>query len=256
MAKKYFSLKQYSRFKSAIPFLFTFSNALFGFLSIIKTIEGNFVVAALCIMAAAVMDAFDGRIARYLGTEGQLGTELDSLCDAVSFCLAPAVLMYSWYLHDFGHTSLFMISLGFYVCAGLLRLARFNITSADQSVFFLGLPTTIAAFFLVQIVLYQELFVQNSLHSILTEKVFVGLVAFIAFLMISSIRFPAFKKAKVSLRNPGTYFKGFLLLGVSGWCAYKGYPFVLLGVSFYIFGAVFLSGIATAKKVINKKKNS
>ncbi|MCF7900493.1 CDP-diacylglycerol--serine O-phosphatidyltransferase, partial [Candidatus Babeliales bacterium] len=173
MAKKYFSLQKYSRFKKAIPFVFTFANALFGFLSIIKTIEGNFVFAGLCIMAAALMDAFDGRLARYLGTEGQLGTELDSLCDAISFCLAPAVLMYSWYLHDFGHAGIFVIALVFYVCAGLLRLARFNITAADQSVFFLGLPTSIAAFFIVQIILYQELFIESSLHTLLTEKVLV-----------------------------------------------------------------------------------
>lgn len=254
MAKKYFSLKKYSRFKAVIPFLFTFSNALFGFLSIIQTIEGNFAVAALCIMAAAFMDAFDGRIARYLGTTGELGTELDSLCDAVSFCLAPAVLLYSWYLHAFGHGTLFLAALGFYVCAGLLRLARFNVATEDQSVFFLGLPTTIAAFFLVQIVLYQEFFGKVVLGTVLTENIFTALVAFLAFLMVSRLRFPAFKKAKISFKNPIVYLEGIALLLGAAWCAKKGYPLILLGASLYIFGAVFLNGVARARTVIKKRK--
>src|SRR3989338_3074570 len=110
--------------KVLIPFFFTFGNVFFGFYSIIKTIEGDFIAAALCIMAAAIMDAIDGRLARFLGTAGDLGSELDSLCDAVSFCLAPSVLLYSWYLHDFGHAGLFVPALVLYLCAGLFRLAR------------------------------------------------------------------------------------------------------------------------------------
>ena len=100
--------KTYNHLKTVVPFIFTFANVFFGFFSIIKTIEGDFIAAALSIIVAAVMDGIDGRLARYLGTDGDLGSELDSLCDAVSFCLAPAVLLYSWYLHGFGHAGLFM----------------------------------------------------------------------------------------------------------------------------------------------------
>src|SRR3989338_6332165 len=94
---KYKKSKQ-DQLKALIPFVFTFSNALFGFLSIIKTFEGDFVSAAWFIVAAVVMDGLDGRAARYLGTANELGGELDSLCDAVSFCLAPTVLFFCWYL--------------------------------------------------------------------------------------------------------------------------------------------------------------
>lgn len=251
MIKNYFSLKKY---KSVIPFLFTFANALFGFLSIIQVIEARFAAAALCIMAAAFMDAFDGRVARYLGTEGQLGTELDSLCDAVSFCLAPAVLMYSWLMFTFGYNDLFVLVSLLYICAGLFRLARFNITSTDQTIFFIGLPTTIAAFFLVQLVLYQELLLHNNIQLFLSERFFILLVGFLAFLMVSSIRFPAFKQPRISLRDPLLYIKALGLLVFGLWCAYRGYPLVLLGVSLYIFGTVFINGLVSAKKILKKRK--
>lgn len=234
--------------KVIVPFIFTFANAGFGFLSIIKTIEGDFIWAALFIVLAAVMDGIDGRLARYFGTAGVLGSELDSLCDAISFCLAPAVLLYSWYLHDFGHVGLFVPVLIIYVCAGILRLAKFNMTVAQQQLFFLGLPTTIAAFFFAQLVLYQELVAETALNKILNEKVIVGLVASIALLMISSIQFPSFKKPNLSVRTFATYVK---LVGITGlvvWCLYAGYPFFLLLVTLYIVGSLFMHGWFRVKK--------
>lgn len=241
--------------KQVVPFLFTFANVFFGFLSIVKTIEGDFVAAALCIMAAGLMDAIDGRLARYLGTAGDLGSELDSLCDAISFCLAPAVLLYSWYLHDFGHPGLFAPVLVLYLCAGLLRLARFNLSDVDQHIFFLGLPTTIAAFFIAQLVLYQELVTESALTHFLNERVLVGLVASIAFLMVSSLRFPAFKKANLSLRRSATYLK-FIVMGLLAvWCVYYEYPFFLMIVSAYILGSLLVNFFVGAKRVIKKRSS-
>jgi len=224
--------------KTGVPFMFTFANALFGFLSIIKTIEGNFTAAALCIVAAVVMDGCDGRLARYFKTTGALGSELDSLCDAISFCLAPAVLLYSWYLHNFDHVGLFSIALALYVCAGLLRLARFNVLTQDQSTFYVGLPSTIAAFFLAALIGYDMMLSHTLLHKLLTRRVMVGITTFLALLMISTIQFPVFKKFS---------FKGFsiqfvarvvLLAALSGWCFYNGYPVLLLLIGGYITTAV------------------
>lgn len=247
-------IKKSSDIKSLVPFLFTFANVAFGFFSIIKTIEGNFIAAALCIMFAAVMDACDGRVARYLGTAGELGSELDSLCDAVSFCLAPTILLYSWYLHGFGHAGLFVSALVLYLCAGLLRLARFNLSEVDQQVFFLGLPTTIAAFFFAQLVLYQELVAESSLTYFLNEKVLVGLVASMAFLMLSSLRFPAFKKMPLPVKKSVVAVKIALMLGVTLWCLFYEYYFVVLAmVSIYIGASVIFNGLYKAKKVLKKR---
>lgn len=241
-----------SSLKELIPFLFTFANVSFGFLSIIKTIEADFVAAALCIMVSALMDSIDGRLARFFGTAGDLGSELDSLCDAISFCLAPAVLLYSWYLHGFGNPGLFVPALVLYICAGLLRLARFNLSANDQSLFFLGLPTTVAAFFFAQIVLYHELVLENTVTKLLTEKVLVGLVASIAFLMVSTVRFPAFKKTNLSLMRLATYLKLFLIVVLALWCLVYSYPFFLMIVSAYILGGLLFHGFLRLKKVLKK----
>lgn len=239
-------------FKGLIPFAFTFANALFGFLSIIKTLEGEFVTAAWLIVAAAVMDGLDGRMARYFGTVGKLGGELDSLCDAISFCLAPTVLLYSWYLHDFGHAWLFLSAVGFYLCAGLFRLARFNVTEKDQSMFFFGLPTTIAAFFLMQFIFYKEWFATSSYSVVVSQKGMVGIIAFVGLLMISSLRFPAFKKARLPLRTPATYLKLGLVIGLMWWCSQHGYPFLLIMFSFYILGALLFNGFINTKACLKK----
>ena len=68
-----------------IPFLFTFGNALCGFMSVIKTLDEEYLLAALFILLAALMDLCDGRLARWFGSTSVLGMELDSLCDAISF---------------------------------------------------------------------------------------------------------------------------------------------------------------------------
>ena len=239
----------HKRIQVIIPFMFTFANALFGLLSIIKTFEGNFVFAAWCIVGAVVIDSLDGRVARYFGTQGALGLELDSLCDAISFCLAPTVLLYSWYLQDFGHTWLFMPAVGFFLCAGLFRLARFNICEQDQTSFFFGLPTTIAAFFLIQFVFYEKWMAQSICQFFLKEKVLVGIVAFVAFLMISSIRFPAFKNKKFSfIARPVTYIKLLLVICVTWWCAWHGYPLVLMLLTGYIIGGLLGNIFTRIKK--------
>jgi CDP-diacylglycerol--serine O-phosphatidyltransferase len=246
--------RQHDRLKIVIPFIFTFANVFFGFLSIIKTIEGDFIAAALCIIVAAVMDGLDGRIARYLGTSGDLGSELDSLCDAVSFCLAPAVLLYSWYLHDFGHVGLFAPALVLYLCAGLLRLARFNLLDNDQHIFFLGLPTTIAALFFAQLVLYQQ-FVGETLPTVLDKNVLVGLVASMAFLMLSSLKFPAFKKPNFSFRRLVTYFKIGFMVAIASWCYYYDYPFFLLLITAYILGSLLVNCFFKAKIIIKNRRS-
>ena len=75
---------------AAAPSLFTLGNLACGFFSILSASHGNFGKAGWLILIAAVLDLFDGRIARLLGTESNFGVEMDSLADAVSFCTAPA----------------------------------------------------------------------------------------------------------------------------------------------------------------------
>ncbi len=170
-----------------LPNLFTLGNAFFGFASIIFASNGDLVPAAYFILFGAFFDALDGRIARIMGTTSALGEQLDSLCDAISFCLAPAFLVYHWELFRIGALG-FMAS-SVFLLAGLVRLARFNITKSEQSIFFLGVPSTVAGCFLATISL--------TTGSLATKPYFMGclltMMVLLAYLMVSSIRFPTFK---------------------------------------------------------------
>jgi len=219
-----------------IPFLFTFGNALCGFLSVIQTLEENYFLAAVFIVLAALMDLCDGRLARYFGSTSVLGMELDSLCDAISFCFAPAILLYSWSLYQLGIAG--MIVLGLYLCSGLFRLARFNTTSIDQGKSFIGLPTTIAAFFFANVVMYEKWIASSLFASVLRPERIAFMVTIIALLMISSIKFPSSKYVKMRLATGG-----FLILAAvaSIWILLKGYPLFLMIAAAYIITSFLIS---------------
>lgn len=184
-----------------LPNLFTLGNAFFGFCSIIFTSHGDLVAAAYFILLGALMDALDGRVARYAKATTDFGVQLDSLCDAISFGLAPAVLIYTWQLKNIGGLGL-LASVAF-LLAGLWRLARFNITHAQQSTFFIGTPIPIAGCFLATLVL--------NVNSIQLKPFLIVLlllfVLILASLMVSTLPFPTFKKLPKS-----TYGFGVILL--------------------------------------------
>jgi len=80
--------------KSCIPNVFTFINLSCGILSILSTFDKNYLWAGIFIIIAGLVDRYDGRIARYLQVSSDLGKELDSLADLVSFGVAPSILIY------------------------------------------------------------------------------------------------------------------------------------------------------------------
>ncbi len=128
------------------PSLFTLGNLACGFFSILAATKGNFAQAGWLILFAMVFDMFDGRIARLLGTESNFGVEMDSLADAVSFCTAPAMLMYFFVLHTQPIWGAPIACV--YACFGVLRLAKFNAMAyagEGSKKYFAGLPTPAAA---------------------------------------------------------------------------------------------------------------
>jgi len=242
-----------------IPYFFTFANAVFGLFSVIKTLEGDFLSAAYCIMLAGVMDLFDGRLARAFGSTSVLGMELDSLCDAVSFCFAPAILLYSWYLHNIGIFGFIAVSL--YLCCGLLRLAKFNILSSEDSSFprsspgpfglrsgrdaegqagsaqefFIGLTTTLSAFLIAQLVLNFD-WISHKLLPFLQNPYGLGLfIITIALLMISPVPFLSFKKVNPKLSLVG----GFLVIIIFAIGFAYGMPLLFIGILSYILSSIF-----------------
>jgi len=226
---------KYRRGLTRLPFLFTFANAFLGFVSITQSLEKNYEWAIYSIMLAALMDAFDGRLARALNSTTALGAELDSLADAISFCLAPCVLWYTWYGTAIGYTG--YAALAFYLCAGLFRLAKFNLTAVQQQNYFIGLPTPVAAFFVSSLVLYSQWIFAHSLRFVLYKRVPLVLVMVIAWLMISSIRFPTFKHYRRSLHLFHYFIIAFLLIVFSLFFIW-GSPILLICITAYIVCAL------------------
>jgi CDP-diacylglycerol--serine O-phosphatidyltransferase len=123
--------------------------ALCSGLSALKfSLDGNFAGALAAMGLAALLDALDGRLARLLDATSRIGAELDSLADAVSFGVAPAVVLFVWSLHDIRVG--WPVALVFTVCV-VLRLARFNTLLDDTEAppfakeFFVGIPSPAGA---------------------------------------------------------------------------------------------------------------
>jgi len=222
-----------------IPFFFTFANAILGLMAVFKALDCEFITAAYCILLAGFMDTLDGRLARAFGSTSLLGMELDSLCDAISFCLAPVVLLYSWEIQDFGVPG--FIALSVYLCSGLFRLAKFNVISnvkSDEPAAgcFFGLPTPVGAFFLTCLVLHHDWLETNAANFLLKKNVLLGLLICVSFLMISTIKFPAFKTNSSLKKNKGILFYiQFLLFAISAGLCLMRSPFMLLIPILYIF---------------------
>lgn len=139
--------------KSSIPNIFTFINLSCGIISILYTFKFNFLLASIFILFAGLVDRYDGRVARYLNVTSEIGKELDSLADLVSFGVAPSILMYTIYelskYGPFGFIGLCVLLL-LPIC-GAYRLAKYNISSFEGV--YTGVPITIVGCFLAFVVL-------------------------------------------------------------------------------------------------------
>ncbi len=138
------------RVKSHIPNMFTLFNLSLGVLSIINILAENYFLAALLILLAALMDRFDGKLARKFDAESDLGKELDSLCDLISFGVAPAILIWASHLIDYGVIGMAIIIL--FPIAGAYRLARYNVTEFEGV--YMGIPITVSGGIVALVNLY------------------------------------------------------------------------------------------------------
>src|ERR1019366_8896821 len=127
------------------PSLITLSNLAAGVMAIIYADAYHLSSAAWCIIAAIILDMLEARVARWAGATSQFGVELDSLCDLVSFGVAPAFLMFRVALEPWGPPGYMIVV--FFVMTAALRLARFNLKSqaGEVSTHFTGLPVPAAA---------------------------------------------------------------------------------------------------------------
>ena len=168
--------------KKHIPNLVTMLNLVFGMFSIVATLEGRYECAVWCIILAMIADGMDGRVARYLKETSELGKELDSLCDLVSFGVAPAILAYSFQLHEYGFVGI--LAAVFFAACGAFRLARFNVNTGVVKGYFMGVPIPAGGCVLAA-------FIYMGIH--LEAWMFIALVLLFGYLMVSTVRYPDFK---------------------------------------------------------------
>jgi len=173
--------------RSVVPNLLTLGNIFCGFTAIIYISNGDFRVGTIYIIMAAVFDMLDGVVARLLQATSEIGAELDSLCDAVSFGVAPSFMLYKAYFEQFGEIGILFSS--FPALAGVLRLARFNVqlTSFEDKLFFKGLPTPAGALTIISFVMF---YLNESFFDANTTRILIFTIPLIVSLaMVSTIRF-------------------------------------------------------------------
>jgi CDP-diacylglycerol---serine O-phosphatidyltransferase len=191
-----------------LPSLLTLTSIFFSFYAIICAIAGEFMLSGALILVAAFFDGIDGKVARLTKTTTRFGLELDSLADVISFGVAPALLMYLWALSPYGRIA--WIGAFVFVACGALRLARFNIQSGTvDPKRFTGLPIPAAAVIVATTVLFFHKIELNPADFMMPLLV---LTYFISFMMVSSVKFHAFKDLTFVRQKPFSCTVGFVLL--------------------------------------------
>ncbi len=216
-----------------LPNLMTTGNLLCGFFAITQAIQGSFLYAAYSIVAASVFDQLDGRLARLTRSTSKFGAEYDSLCDLVSFGVAPALLLYKWSLSPFGRLG--WVAAFLFITTGALRLARFNVQAhIVEKNYFQGLPIPMAAGIVASAVIaFADLEISPERSYWILFMTFL-----LSVVMVSNFRYRSFKDLDLKQRLPFRY----LLLGVGVILTVVLYPEVMLFflfISYAILGAVF-----------------
>jgi CDP-diacylglycerol--serine O-phosphatidyltransferase len=206
-----------------IPAALTAANIGMGFLAILYAMMGvkaaaidpgdgwtatqYFDYAARFIGFAILFDTLDGRIARMTGTSTEIGVQLDSLADVLTFGIAPVALVYGWAFEaipssEIGLRNFAVFALFMYLLCGTFRLARFNLQSAQPKPedsapkkYFVGMPIPAGAGIIAAIIHFAPTPIQevSSRSDYTLTWLIVGLMGLLGFLMVSTIRYASFK---------------------------------------------------------------
>lgn len=170
----------------SIPSLLTVGNLFLGIIAIIMVFNEKPEMAAVMVLIAMLLDGVDGRVARALNAQSEFGKELDSLSDVISFGVAPAFIMYVVAFQDLSPALAWIVTAIFPIC-GALRLARFNVITSNAG-YFIGLPIPAAGGVLATLALFKD---DISVGVLLTCSLV------LSFLMVSTVRYPNFKKVGI-----------------------------------------------------------
>jgi len=256
------------------PTAFTAANILMGFLTILYSIRGYqhvfsnpeisasyFNYAAIFIGFAILFDTLDGRVARMTRTATEIGVQLDSLADVLTFGIAPVSVIYAWGIapvfgeHSSAH-SLGVFMLFMYLMCGTFRLARFNLQATRPRVLmegtpkvdkknFVGCPIPPSAGLLVSIVHFAPLplTAYGADYARFYGILIIILLGILGLLMVSTLRYTSFKTVGTGRTN--IYIVLLLVaIGMAIWL-YSQYALLILsglyvshGIIWYILGLI------------------
>ncbi|MEO1939909.1 MAG: CDP-diacylglycerol--serine O-phosphatidyltransferase [Candidatus Thioglobus sp.] len=228
-----------------LPNVLTTFGLFSGFFAIILATKGQYADAAVAIFVAMLFDGLDGRVARLTNTQSSFGEQYDSMADMLSFCVAPALLMYFWQFSDLGKIG--WLGAFVYTAAGALRLARFNAQiNVQDKRYFQGLPSPAAAALIAGMVWAKQNIGVTDYDQYLTLVSWIILVG-AGVLMVSNVRYYSFKEINLKGRSS---FK-LLLIATLIIIVITLWPSAILFIFFFIYA---LSGLIMTMIEVRKKR--
>ena len=250
------NLKVISEKKNArmiLPNMLTLIGVCIGLTSIRFSFNGQFDLAIIAIIIAALIDGLDGRIARLIKGTSKVGKELDSLTDMISFGVAPAFIMYFWTLSSLGRFG-WLLCLIYVICVAL-RLARFNVNSNQEPSwkdnFFEGVPSPAGGI----LVLTPLIISMTNFDYIKVDYNIIVPIFFIITSLLLISKFPTYSFKKIVIQRKTTVFLLFGIILFFGLLLV--YPFVVMSLSILVYLCLlpisFLN-FQKIKKIKNEKK--
>jgi CDP-diacylglycerol--serine O-phosphatidyltransferase len=248
------SEKEYEPKIYLLPNLMTAGNLVCGFVAIVSIIKAislggvgeldasrvYYVQAIWLIMASCLFDVLDGRLARLGGHESPFGQEFDSIADIVSFGVAPALLVMSVILNEYSDRFSILVASVYLVCGGM-RLARFNCIAtfgrSGATGHFKGFPIPAAAALISSLTLFVLWMAAGERDLSRWGIVFLVLMLFLSYLMISSIPYPSFKKLGWKTHRTLPWMVGLIVLAMMTVMHVEWMPALLL-VLYVMYGLI------------------
>jgi len=214
-----------------LPNILTLIGVCIGLTSIRFALDGKFEFAIIAIIFAALFDWLDGRIARLIKGTSEVGKELDSLADVISFGVAPAFIMYFWKLNELGRFGWLLCLI--YVSCVALRLARFNVNSNQEPSwrdnFFEGVPSPAGG-----VLVLTPLIVSITNFDYITLNYDIVVPAcFITISLLLISKFPSYSFKKIIVQRKATIFLLFSIVLFLGLLLI--YPFNVIAISAVIY---------------------
>ena len=214
-----------------LPNMLTLIGVCIGLTSIRFSFNGQFDLAIIAIIFAALIDGLDGRIARLIKGTSKVGKELDSLTDMISFGVAPAFIMYFWTLSSLGRLG-WLICLIYVICVAL-RLARFNINSNQEPSwrdnFFEGVPSPAGGI----LVLTPLVISMTNFDLVKIDNNTIAPIFFIVTSLLLISKFPTYSFKKIVIQRQTTIFLLFGIVLFFGFILI--YPFIAISISAILY---------------------